>query len=193
MNSQIPINDMTFNKLEKACGEENMGGMTTKGWLALDCHIAEWPSLKSNITEVADLCKQVGNFVMVNGKYFIPIKAIIRTPHMSAENQGEPEGKSFVPKIDFIVGGASKAQNMGYMRLLNNANGVLLWLDNDGNRVQVGSETHPAIFTPSGDSGANPSDRSEARFSAQTDDFCPGRLYYGSIPLSEGQAVDPIS
>lgn len=192
INSQIPINDLTLTGVIKEDGIENMGGMTIQGWIALRSEIATYPALKSNPTSVEDLVELEGEYEMNDGKYFIPVEAIVKTAQRSYENQGELEGQSFKPTGAFKIMGATKAKTAGYARLLNSCQGVFIQLDNDGNRVVIGDKMHPAYFKASGDTGTDPTNRSEVTFEVTSDSFCPVMLYYGSIPLSETESVPAI-
>lgn len=192
VNSIIPISSLTLEGVVKADGVENMGGMTIRGWIAIRSEIATYPTLKADPTEIGDLVKLEGEYVMTEGKYFIPVEAIVNTSQHSYENQGELEGQSFKPKGMFKLKGAIKAEVAGYARLLNCCQGVFIKLDNDGNRVVIGDELHPAYFKPSGDTGTDPTNRSEATFEVSADSFCPVMLYYGAIPLSGGESEPSI-
>lgn len=191
-NSIIPIDEISLAGVLKPDGHENMGGMTIQGYIAIRGHIDSYPQLKADPALVDDLVKLEGNYEMKAGKYFIPVEAIIRTSQHSYENQGEPEGQSFLQKGMFKIKGATKAQSMGYARMLNNSQGVFIQIDNDGNRVVIGDELHPANFKPSGDTGTDPTNRSELTFEVTADSFCPGYLYYGPIPLSESETIPSI-
>lgn len=191
-NSIIPIATMTLDAIQRKCGEENMGGMTIQGYLALRCEVQTWPTAKSPIVKIGDLVKLQGNYAMKEGKFFIPIEGIIETPKTGAESQGESESKSFKQKSEFKIAGATKAETGGWMRLLNNVYAVIIWIDNNGNRVQIGDNLHPAVITPTSDTGENPTNRSEATFVCEANNFRPFYLYEGSIPLSEGGSVPPI-
>lgn len=188
----IPISTLTLEALQKVDGEENMGGMSILGYIALRSHIQTYPTLVDNPATVSDLCKLSGNYVMKEGKFFIPVEPIIKTHQFTFENQGEPEGQSFAPKATFKIKGATKEECMGYGRLLNTATGVYIAIDNEGRRIVIGDELHPAVFKVSGDTATDPTGRSEITVEVTSDSHCPGYLYYGPIPLSGGEEVPSI-
>jgi len=189
----IPVNSITLSNLTKVDGEENMGGMAVKAYFAFRSHIQTWPTLVSNPDTVDKLVQLEGNFVMEEGKYFIEVEPIVKTHQFSYENQGEPEGQSFAPKAMFKIKGATKAENMGYARMFNACSGVYIGIDNAGNRVVIGDDLHPAIFKVSGDTGTEATNRGEITVEVTSDSFCPGYLYYGSIPLTGAETVPPIN
>ncbi len=188
----IPVTTLTLTSLVKTDGEENMGGMAVKAYVALRSHIKTFPSLIDNPDSVEKLVKLTGNYELETGKYFIEVVPIVKTHQFSYENQGEPEGQSFAPKATFKIKGATKAETMGYARLFNATTGVYIGVDNEGNRIVIGDELHPAILKVSGDTGTDATNRSEITVEVTSDSFCPGYLYYGEIPLSAQETVPSI-
>lgn len=192
-NSIIPIDTIGLSDFEMSDGEENMAGMTERIYLALKSHISEWPKLKDDPQSLEDLVTTEGDFVMKEDKFFIKLDILRHSGGVTPENQGEDKGHSFLNKLEFKLRGATKAQAAGLARLLNNSSGVVLAIDNDGNRIQIGDEDHPAYFKPTADTGKTPTDRSEWTYSVEADNFCPTIHYVGAIPLDGAESVPPLS
>lgn len=192
INGVIPISNLTLEGITKVDGEENMGGMTIQLYYGLKSHIATYPVLVTDPQDVDDLVRLVGSYIMHEGKFFFPIEAIMRTVQFTFENQGELEGQSFLQKGMFKTKSATSGKSMGYARLFNNTCGVLIMIDNFGNRIVIGDEIHPAYIKPSGDSGTDPTNRSETSYEVTSDSFCPAYLYYGAIPLVGGDEVPAV-
>lgn len=194
-NSVIPIDDLALGDITMQDGEENMGGTAEHCYIALKSHIDTWPTLKTIVdgAELGDLVTLEGDFVMKDGKFFMKVEILRQTGKVSSENQGEDKGRSYINKAAFKIRGATKAEAAGLARLLNNSSGVCIMIDNDGNRIQIGEENHPAYFKPSNDTGEKPADRSEYTYEVEADSFCPVKHYTGVIPLSGGDSVPALS
>jgi len=182
------IANMTFPDVD---GREAMGGYTSVAYLAFKSDIATWPT-EPNIetaTNVSQLAKLLGSFIMAEGKFFYKVMVKPGTSQFQPEGQGEVGGKSFKPKGQFFIPGIDD-DSMGLARLLNNKFGVLILPDQDGkHRICVGTEALPCEFKPTGDSGQKAADTKGFTYSFETDSFAPGWIYEGPIPLSSGSVV----
>lgn len=193
-NSAIPIDEMTLGHITKVDGAQNMGGMTTKGYIFLDSHIEAWPAPKTvgAGSGPEDLVELEGNVTMVAGKYAIEVTCVIDKSSLQFDNQGEPEGQSFHPVAKFSLPGATIPAKMGWAQILNNTLGAFCFIDNYGNRIWFGDENRQASFKPSGNTGAKPADFSEISYEVSWDSFSPAKIYYGAIPLSVSEIVPAV-
>lgn len=180
------LTNYTVPNIEEDDIEENMGGFTTTGYLALHPWIATHPTLPDvdTATTPAEAVTLNGNYALQAGEYFIEVVVPPKTSQMKPESQGESGSKSFANTGQIFVPGTSKAERMGLMRILNNAKGILILIDHEGNRVQLGDEKHPLEFKPVGDSGVAPADKNGFVVEFMTDSFAPGWVYNGTIALS---------
>lgn len=169
-------------------GREAMGGFTATAYLAFISEIETFPTLPDieTVTDVGDLVKLIGSFVMKQGKYFYEVKVPPSTSKFTPAGQGEIGGKSFKPKGDFFIPGVDD-QSMGLARMCNNKFGIVILTDPDGkHRICIGTNDLPCTFSPTGEGGQKPADRKGFTFTFETDSFAPGWIYEGPIPLSGG-------
>ena len=180
-----------LHDLEWADEPENMGGFQIGCYLALTRDIQTFPTLASNPSTDDEAILLQGEYAMKQDKAFIYMYTTPDTLSLKPENQGEVDGKSFKIKGELFYPG-TKAECMAFARKINNARGVLIAIDNDGERVVVGDKGHPVYFTPSLDWGKKAADRRGMTITFESDSFCPGYKYNGPIPL-DGSVVEAIS
>jgi len=188
------LSGYTVNNISYDDVEENMGGFPNTAYVAFLSEIATHPLLPDPDGEATatGLVELTGNYSMEADKYFKEIKVPPRTTSSQPEGQGEAGSKSFNNKGSFFVPGATKAERLGLMRIFNNAYGIIILPDHEGNRVQYGDEKRPCEFKVVGDGGQAPADRSGFTVEWSTDSFAPGWVYKGTIPLS-GETLPAIS
>lgn len=185
------IANMSFPEID---GRESMGGYTSTAYLAFIEDIETFPTEPdiTAVTDVGDLVRLIGSYVMKTGKNFYEVKVPPQTSKHSPESQGELGGKSFKVTGEIYVPGID-AQSMGLARMLNNRFGLLVINDPDGKtRIALGSKSLPLTFTPKGDSGSKGTDKKGFTFTYEADSFAPGWIYDGPVPLS-GSIVTGIS
>jgi hypothetical protein len=173
-------------------GDEDMGGFNSVGYLALRSHIATYPSLPSDPTTLEEMVTLEGNYTLNNAKYFMKLYMNSDSVSANPESQGEGVGnKSFGIKGNFMIAGFSDNVR-GAARLLNNASGVLILVNEDGTRTSFGTEGRPVTFKPKGKSGSKAADSKGFECEFTTDSFVPGFTYNGEIPL-DGTTLPAIS
>jgi hypothetical protein len=170
---------------------ENMGGFQIGCYLALTRDIETYPALTANPVTDDEAVTMLGNYAMKPDKFFVYVYTTPDTLSLKPENQGEVDGKSFKLKGELFYPG-TKTECMAFARKINNARGVLIAIDNDGERVIIGDKGHPVYFTPSLDWGKKAADRRGMTIAFESDSFCPGYKYNGTIPL-DGSVVEAIS
>lgn len=181
----------TFHDLEWENEPENMGGFQIGCYIGICRDIESYPTLTANPSTDEEAILLQGNYTMKADKSFIYMYTTPDTLTLKPENQGEVDGKSFKIKGELFYPG-TKAECMAFARKINNARGVVIAVDTDGERVVVGDKGHPVYFTPNLDWGKKAADRRGMTITFESDSFCPGYKYNGAIPLSSGQ-VDTIS
>jgi hypothetical protein len=173
-------------------GDEGMGGFGSVGYLALRSHIKTYPTLPANPTNDDELVTLNGNYVMMAGMYFIKIYYSPDSINLDPESQGENVGgKSFQPKGKFFIAGFNNKPR-ALARILNNSSGVLIFIDDDGTRISIGTQQRPVTFKPKGKSGSKAADAKGFECEFTTDSFVPGFTYNGEIPLS-GETLPAVS
>lgn len=172
-------------------GDENMGGLGVICYFGAYSHIATWPTFTENPSTKDTAIQSIGNFGMVSQKYFIKLYCN-RYPELSPESQGEHiGGKSFKLTGKVTVMGFKKDERF-LARVLNNSQGVFIFMNDDGDRIAMGTQYRPAQFKLIGKTGAAAADMVGFEIEISADSHIPGYEYNGSIPLS-GSTIDPIS
>lgn len=173
-------------------GTENMGGFRNYLYLIPISHIATEAELVDNPTTDAEHVTLVGSHVLVAGKYWKKIYATPNTIKLTPEPQGEIDGQSFKPKGELFSPGSGDAVN-ALARQVNNGNFVLVLVEENGRRIQVGSKGHPARLKPSPDMGMAAADRKGFKFEFESDSYVAILRYNGEIVLSETETEPAIS
>jgi hypothetical protein len=187
------IADSELTTFEMTEGEENMGGFTQVAYLGLRSHITGYPTLPSEeSTTLEELVALVGDYSFAADKHFIKILAVPGGLQLNPESQGEyPGAKSFKLSGSFIISGM-RAKQRAIARLLNNCYGVLIIPEEDGTRLNIGTQMRPVHFTPKGKSGQKAADTKVFEFEFTTDSFVPGYTYNGVIAL-DGETLPAVS
>lgn len=173
-------------------GDEDMGGFTCVAYLGIKKEIASYPTIASDPASFDQMVDLVGNYAMVQGKHFYKILCTPGSAQLNPESQGENVGsKSFKLGGSFIVPGF-KNKNRALARMLNNGSGVLIFLDDSGERISIGTEGRPVTFKPKGKSGGKASDSKEFVYDFETDSHIPGFSYNGTIIL-DAETLPAIS
>ena len=173
--------DLTFED-----GTENMGGFGSVAYIALRSHIAGYPTESTDHSDISNLAKLVGDFTFNAGKNFITADCIPQSVGLTSEGQGEHVGsQSFAIKGKFMISGTG-AQAKGYARLLNNQYGVIVLINDNGERIVCGTYQRPARFKVSVPEGEKPSDTKALQVEFTADSFVPGYIYEGVITLNGG-------
>ena len=175
-----------------ADGSENMGGFRNYIFAIPISDITTEAALPGNPTTSAEHVTLVGNHTLANGKYFKKIYCTGGTVKYTPENQGEVDGQSFKQKGAFFFPGSGDDVN-AFARQVNNGNFILILVEENGKRVQVGSKGHPARIKPAPDFGAAAADRKGFNFEFEADSFVAALRYNGTIPLSESESEEAIS
>lgn len=166
-----------------ADGLENMGGLKTIGYYALWADIEEWPALKANPATAAEEVTLQGNFRMKTGKYWHKLYSTMETSELKDENQGEPDGQSFVHKATIFYPG-TKPEALGFAKLANNSSMVFIFEEiSGGNRRVIGSQGIPAKVKPSFTVGKATADRKGMTMEIQCYGYAPALLYDGVLEL----------
>lgn len=198
---KMPAGALFFNLTNMVAGdvtpddvEENMGGYSNTAYIALLPWITTHPRLPNvdTATTPEELVTLLGTYVMESGKYFMKVTLPPKRQQSQPESQGEDGSKSFNPKGNVFVPGTSDENTMGLMRILNNAQGIVIMVNHKGKRIQFGDELHPVTFMPKGDSGVAPADANGFTLEFTTDSFAPGYKYNSTIILDSG-TLDPVS
>lgn len=172
-------------------GDENMGGLSVVGYFIPYSHITAWPSLTENPASENELVQASGNFTLAASKYWIKLYGK-KYPQLTPESQGEHVGgKSFKCTGEFGIIGFKKGER-ALARIMNNSQGVFIFLNDDGDRIALGTEHRPATFNIKGHTGASASDPIGFDIEVSADSFIPGYEYNGTIALS-GSTLPAVS
>lgn len=173
-------------------GSENMGGFRNYLYIIPINDIQTEATLPTNPSTSADFVTLTGNHTLVATKYWKKVYATSGTVKFTPENQGEIDGQSFKQKGAFLFPGSGDDVN-AFARQVNNGNFVIILVEENGRRVQVGSKGHPARIKPSPDFGAAAADRKGFNFEFEADSFVAALRYNGTISLSESDSEPAIS
>lgn len=173
-------------------GSENMGGFRNYLYLIPISHIQTEATLPASPSTSAEMVTLSGSHTLVDGKYWKKVYATTGSVKYTPENQGEIDGQSFKQKGAFLFPGSGDDVN-ALARLVNNGNFILILVEENGKRVQVGSKGHPARIKPAPDFGAAAADRKGFNFEFEADSFVAALRYNGTIPLSETETEEAIS
>lgn len=202
----LPLGVAGFNlsQLSTAYGDsvedvpENMGGFNQVGYLI---HVNDvdteptYPTLKDSGSSVDfdKLAVAVGNIVPKTSKYFTKIIFPKGKTGFNPESQGEAAGsKSFNLSGQFAIPGVTNANSAALARYLNNGQFILILVNPDGDRVQIGTINLPCEISPKGSSGMVGTDENFYTCEYKADSFAPGWKYNGSIPL-DGSTIPATS
>lgn len=164
-------------------GDEDMGGFGSVAYFALRSHIASYPTLSDDPTTLDEMVTLDGSYTMNTNKHFLKIYMNPDSVSANPESQGDGIGnKSFGIKGGFMIAGFSDNVR-GAARLLNNASGILIFVNEDGTRTAFGTEQRPVTFKPKGKSGSKAADAKGFECEFTTDSFVPGYTYEGEIVL----------
>lgn len=181
-----------FTALEWNDSLENMGGFTSTAYFAPIQDIETFPTLVQNPTTDEEMIRLNGHYVMKSLKYFIPVYTTPETVALAANNQGETDGQSFRMEGEFFYPG-TKLQCRAFARKINNSRGILILVDPDGERIQIGTDKFPCYFKPNVNWGKAAADRKGMTVTFYQNHFAPGLEYNGSIPISASIIVPAIS
>lgn len=174
-----------FGPLKWACGSENMGGYKNRVLFIPACSVSEIPTLPAEVTESVDLVTAAGSFTFNElGDEPIFIYATDKTVTLTAENQGETDGQSFVQQVEFFHPG-SKAEVAAFSRKVNNTPGYIILEDPNGDQYMVGSKGLPANIKPSFSGGTDRADRKGFAFTGEADSFSPFVILGTPIDMDE--------
>jgi len=192
--SGLIMSSVVFSATEMAWadGNENMGGFRNYLYIIPVSHISEFAELKTNPVTDADYVTLDGSHTLVALKYWKKVYATPGTIKCTPASQGEIDGQSFHPAGEFFFPGTGDDVN-AFARIVNNGNFIIILVEENGKRVQIGYEGHPARIKPSVDLGQKPADLKGFKFEFQSDDKVAIRRYNGTIVLSEAETEPAIS
>lgn len=187
----VSLAGMTFSAspLSWDDGSENMGGFRDYLYLIPISHIATEATLSANPATDADAVTLSGDHTLVAEKYWKKVYATPGTVGLAPENQGEIDGQSFKTKGSWLHPGSSDGVN-ALARFVNNGNFVIILIEENGKRVQIGQKGHPARIKPSPNFGMAAADRKGFNFEFEADNFVAALRYNGVIALSATE-TDP--
>lgn len=171
---------------------ENMGGFRNYLYIIPESQIEDFADLKTAPTTDADYVTLDGNHTLATGKYWKKVYATPGTVKCTPASQGEIDGQSFHPAGEFFYPGTGDGPN-AFARMVNNGNFIIILVEEDGKRVQVGYKGHPARIKPSADLGQKAPDRKGFKYEFESDDIVAIRRYKGTIALSESETEAAIS
>lgn len=174
------LSDFTF-----ADEPDNMADYKKKVFWAFTNDISTWPAMNTNPTSDEEASHVSGSFAMEDAKYFIQLYATNVT--FVPEPLGERDSKGFKNKGEIFLPGSSD-QIKAMARKFNNARGVLIIVQEDGEREMIGVEGFPCYLNPN----YTGSEKRGLMLAFEAESSAPGLRYDGAIPLSSGQ-VPPIS
>lgn len=164
---------------------ENMADYKKKIFWALANDISVFPQVNHVPTTDEEVVLLVGEFEMVQDKYFVQLYATTVT--FVPEDLGERDSKASSNKgVIFLPGSSDQIKAMS--KKYKNARGILILVEEDGKREVIGTEGFPCYLMPN----YTGSEKKGLTCNYEAENSSAGYRYNGPIPLSTGQ-VPPIS
>ena len=175
---------MNYENLEWADGTPNMAGVKVTGYYAPIADVDNFPELPENPADVDEevTLESVTGVTMQTTKNFLTLYSTQETSEVVDENQGEPDGQSFVHKATVFYPG-NKANAMAFAKHVNNSNMVFIFEEATGSRRVIGSRAFPAKCKPSFTTGKATADRKGITIEIMSYGYTPAPFYTGAIPL----------
>lgn len=168
--SKIPLNPLVW-----PCGEENMGGYTSRVVFIPECIVKTAPTLpaKDKVVSDEDLATAEGTFEYLDpSQKPIAITPTDKTVQYNAENQGELGGQSFAVTGSYFFPG-SKTETAVHSRMVNNTPGYLVLEDFTKEQILVGQPGLLCSIAPSFAGGQARTDRKGMTFNFSADSIVP--------------------
>ena len=189
-----------FGPLDWPVGSENMGGYKNRllFFPAGSVDIVPEIIIPESGASASDTVTAKGKFqnnpvapeVTPSDATPVPIYATKGTVQLSAENQGDTDGQSFIQKLAFFHPG-NKAATSAFARKVNNTPGYYVVEDPDGTQYMIGSKGMPCTMKPAFDGGAAPADRKGMTFTGEADSFVPYVILETKIDMETGTYPAP--
>lgn len=167
--------NLPLNPLIWPCGDENMGGHTSRVAVIPACIVKTAPLLiaKADVVKSEDLATAKGAFVFkdVSQKPTI-VEATDKTVSYNAESQGEDGGKSFAITAAYFFPG-SLTKTSAHARQVANTPSYVVIEDFNGDQILIGQPGMLASIAPSYAGGQARTDRKGTTFNVTADSIVP--------------------
>lgn len=189
-----------FGPLDWPVGSENMGGYKNRLLFFPSGTVDIVPEIviPESGASASDTVTAKGKFqnspvapeVLPTDAVPVTIYATKGTVQLSAENQGETDGQSFIQRLSFFHPG-NKASVAAFARKVNNTPGYYVVEDPDGTQYMVGSKGLPCTMKPAFEGGAAPADRKGLTFTGEADSFVPYVILETKLDMETGTYPAP--
>jgi len=164
---------------------DNMADYKKKVFWALANDIDVFPQMNVAPETDEEACTLAGEFTMVATKVFVQLYATSVT--FIPEDLGERDSKGSSNKgAIFLPGSSDQIKAMG--RKYKNARGILILVEENGEREVIGTEGFPCYLMPN----YSGSEKKGLTLNYEAESSAAGLRYDGPIPIEGGQ-IPPIS
>jgi hypothetical protein len=172
-------------------GGKNVAGSQILAYFCPIASITAEPSLADDPSSLAEILYLSGNFTCAASSNFVELYLTYKTGGYKAEPAGDLDGEGFKITAELFHPGSADAI-AGFAAKCTNTPGILILVEENGERLVMGSTKHPCYLRGSFDLGKNPDDRKGFAFTAETYSGQQITRFNGAIPISGG-SVPAIS
>jgi len=180
-----------FAAVTHSDGTKNVAGTRITSYFCPISAITAEPSLAQEPTTIEEKIYMSGTYTCDENKNFVPVYLTYKTGTYKAEPAGEIDGEGYTLTAEFFHPG-SKTEVAALAASVTNTPCVLIILEENGERLVLGSTYHPCYIKAPFDLGSAPSDRKGFTFKAEAYSGQQITRYNGAIPISGGE-VSAIS
>lgn len=189
--SGIVMGYLPFTAALHTDGTKNMGGTQIRAYFCPISAITSEPALVEDPDSISEALYLAGSYACASQKNFIELYLTPKTGGYKAEPAGDLDGECYKQTAEFFHPG-TKDEIAAFAAGCLNTPGVLIMVEENGERLVMGNSTHPCYLRGSLDIGKNPDDRKGFTFAAEAFATQPIIRYNGAIPISGGE-VEAIS
>ena len=172
-------------------GESNMPGTRITAYFCPIAGITTFPSRVAVPTTNDERIRLQGTYVCAAQMNFVALYLSYKSGTFKAEPVGDIDGGAYNLSAELFHPG-SKDEVAGFAAAILNTPGVLILIEENGERLVMGSDIHPCYIKGAFDLGKATPDRKGFTFTAESISDNPLTRYHGVIPIS-GSSVPAIS
>ncbi len=164
-------------------GQGNMGGTLNRAYYIPLSAIDAFPALPAEPGSAAEYHTLAGDITLKEGTNVVELYTTYRTGTLSAETEGEIDGKFFKLSPEFFHPG-NKAEVVNFATKCINTPGILFLPEAAGRYLVIGSPGHPVYLSTNYDQGKVGEGRKGTIFTGEAYSELMLTRYEGTLPLS---------
>lgn len=174
-----------FTAVTHTDGVKNVAGSQIKSYFCPISALTAEPSLADDPSSLAEILYLSGGYTCAASSNFVELYLTYKTGSYKAEAAGDLDGEGYKITAEFFHPGSAD-DVAGFAAKCTNTPGVLIMIEENGERLVMGSSKHPCYLRGSFDLGKSPDDRKGFSFVAETYSGQQITRYNGAIPISGG-------